>query len=104
MIEPTLRGMAAEGAPFMGFLYAGLMIDKAGAPKVIEFNVRFGDPETQPIMMRLKSDLVDLIDAALDGRLAQTSARWDARPSIGVVMAAGGYPGQGAQRGCDRGP
>lgn len=94
VIEPTLRGMAAEGAPFIGFLYAGLMIDKSGAPKVIEFNVRFGDPETQPIMLRLKSDLVELIDAALDGRLAQTAARWDARPAIGVVMAAGGYPGR----------
>lgn len=94
VIEPTLRGMAAEGAPFIGFLYAGLMIDKTGAPKVIEFNVRFGDPETQPIMLRLKSDLVDLIDAALDGRLGQVRARWDARPAIGVVMAAGGYPGK----------
>ena len=94
VIEPTLHGMAAEGAPFMGFLYAGLMIDKSGAPKVIEFNVRFGDPETQPIMMRLKSDLVDLIDAALDGRLEHTTAQWDARPAIGVVMAAGGYPGR----------
>ncbi|HEY8326919.1 MAG TPA: phosphoribosylamine--glycine ligase [Rhodanobacter sp.] len=94
VIEPTLHGMAAEGAPFIGFLYAGLMIDKSGAPKVIEFNVRFGDPETQPIMLRLKSDLVELIDAALDGRLEQTRARWDARPAIGVVMAAGGYPGR----------
>jgi phosphoribosylamine--glycine ligase len=94
VIEPTLRGMAAEGAPFMGFLYAGLMIDKSGAPKVIEFNVRFGDPETQPIMLRLKSDLVELIDAALDGRLEHTQAHWDARPAIGVVMAAGGYPGR----------
>ena len=94
VIEPTLRGMAAEGAPFMGFLYAGLMIDKSGAPKVIEFNVRFGDPETQPIMLRLKSDLIELIDAALDGRLEHTRAHWDARPAIGVVMAAGGYPGR----------
>jgi phosphoribosylamine---glycine ligase len=94
VIEPTLRGMAAEGAPFIGFLYAGLMIDKNGAPKVIEFNVRFGDPETQPIMLRLKSDLVELIDAALDGRLEHSKARWDARPAIGVVMAAGGYPGR----------
>ena len=94
VIEPTLHGMAAEGAPFIGFLYAGLMIDKSGAPKVIEFNVRFGDPETQPIMLRLKSDLVELIDAALDGRLGQTRARWDVRPAIGVVMAAGGYPGR----------
>ena len=94
VIDPTLRGMASEGAPFIGFLYAGLMIDKNGSPKVIEFNVRFGDPETQPIMLRLKSDLVDLIDAALDGRLEHTKARWDARPAIGVVMAAGGYPGR----------
>ncbi|MBU6246950.1 MAG: phosphoribosylamine--glycine ligase [Xanthomonadaceae bacterium] len=94
VIEPTLRGMAAEGAPFIGFLYAGLMIDKAGNPRVIEFNVRFGDPETQPIMMRLKSDLVDLVDAALDGELHHIRAQWDPRPSIGVVMAAGGYPGK----------
>jgi phosphoribosylamine---glycine ligase len=94
VIEPTLRGMAAEGAPFIGFLYAGLMIDKHGAPKVIEFNVRFGDPETQPIMLRLKSDFVDLIEAALDGELHHTHVQWDARPSIGVVMAAGGYPGK----------
>jgi phosphoribosylamine--glycine ligase len=94
VIEPTLRGMAAEGAPFIGFLYAGLMIDKDGTPKVIEFNVRFGDPETQPIMLRLKSDLVELIDAALDGRLEHAHARWDVRPAIGVVMAASGYPGK----------
>ncbi|WP_243040444.1 phosphoribosylamine--glycine ligase [Dyella sedimenti] len=94
VIEPTLRGMAMEGAPFIGFLYAGLMIDKSGAPKVIEFNVRFGDPETQPIMLRLKSDLVDLIEAALDGELHHTHVQWDPRPSLGVVMAAGGYPGK----------
>jgi len=94
VIEPTLRGMAVEGAPFIGFLYAGLMIDKQGNPKVIEYNVRFGDPETQPILMRLKSDMVDLIDAALDGRLNEISARWDRRPSIGVVLAAEGYPGK----------
>jgi phosphoribosylamine--glycine ligase len=94
VIEPTLHGMAAEGAPFIGFLYAGLMIDKAGNPKVIEFNVRFGDPETQPIMLRLKSDLVDLIEAALDGELRHTRAQWDPRPSLGVVMAAAGYPGK----------
>ncbi|MEO7068536.1 MAG: phosphoribosylamine--glycine ligase [Rhodanobacter sp.] len=93
IIEPTLHGMAAEGAPFIGFLYAGLMIDRDGAPRVIEFNVRLGDPETQPIMLRLKSDLVDLIDAALDGRLRHLQARWDPRPAIGVVMAAEGYPG-----------
>lgn len=93
VIEPTLAGMAAEGAPFIGFLYAGLMIDKNGAPKVIEFNVRFGDPETQPIMLRLKSDLVDLIEAALDGRLDRTETEWDPRPALGVVLAAQGYPG-----------
>jgi phosphoribosylamine--glycine ligase len=94
VIEPTLRGMAMEGAPFIGFLYAGLMIDKSGTPKVIEFNVRFGDPETQPIMLRLKSDLVELIEAALDGELHHTHVQWDSRPSLGVVMAAGGYPGK----------
>jgi phosphoribosylamine--glycine ligase len=92
VIEPTLRGMAVEGAPFIGFLYAGLMIDKQGNPKVIEYNVRFGDPETQPILMRLKSDMVDLVDAALDGRLNEVNARWDRRPAIGVVLAAAGYP------------
>ena len=93
VIEPTLRGMAAEGAPFVGFLYAGLMIDHDGAPKVIEFNARLGDPETQPIMLRLKSDLLDLIDAALDGGLRHLHAHWDPRPAIAVVMAAEGYPG-----------
>ncbi|MEO8012126.1 MAG: phosphoribosylamine--glycine ligase [Dokdonella sp.] len=94
VIGPTLAGMAAEGAPFSGFLYAGLMIDRDGAPKVIEFNVRFGDPETQPILMRLQSDLVDLIEAALHGKLADTTAAWDARPAIAVVIAAHGYPGK----------
>jgi len=94
IIEPTIAGMAAEGAPFIGFLYAGLMIDKFGAPRVIEFNVRMGDPETQPIMLRLKSDLVDLIDAALDGRLDKVSASWDTRAALGVVLAAHGYPGK----------
>jgi phosphoribosylamine--glycine ligase len=94
VIEPTLAGMAADGAPFTGFLYAGLMIDKAGAPKVIEFNVRFGDPETQPIMLRLQSDLVDLVEAALDGDVGKVQAQWDPRPSLGVVLAAGGYPGR----------
>src|SRR6185312_11290111 len=77
VIEPTLRGMAAEGAPFIGFLYAGLMIDRHGAPKVIEYNVRFGDPETQPIMLRLKSDFLDLLEAALDGRLDRVQVEWD---------------------------
>ena len=94
IIVPTLAGMAAEGAPFIGFLYAGLMLDKHGAPRVIEFNVRLGDPETQPILLRLKSDLLDLIDAALDGRLDKISVSWDARPALGVVLAAHGYPGQ----------
>jgi len=93
VIEPTVRGMAADGIPFTGFLYAGLMIDASGAPKVIEFNVRFGDPETQPVMLRLRSDLVDLIEAALDGRLDAVQAEWDPRPSLGVVMAAANYPG-----------
>lgn len=93
VIEPTVAGMAADGAPFTGFLYAGLMIDKAGAPRVIEFNVRFGDPETQPIMLRLQSDLLELVEAALDQRLDQVEATWDPRPSLGVVMAAEGYPG-----------
>ena len=92
VIRPTLAGMAADGNPFTGFLYAGLMIDASGAPKVIEFNVRFGDPETQPIMLRLRSDLVDLIDAALDGRLNESTAQWDPRPAIAVVLAAEGYP------------
>ena len=93
IVEPTVAGMIADGTPFTGFLYAGLMIDKAGAPKVIEFNVRFGDPETQPVMLRLQSDLVDLVEAAIDGRLHEVEARWDPRPSLGVVMAAEGYPG-----------
>ena len=93
VIEPTLAGMAADGAPFTGFLYAGLMIDNTGAPKVIEFNVRFGDPETQPILLRLQSDLVELIHAALDGKLDAQRTRWDSRPAIGVVLAAHGYPG-----------
>ncbi|MFO1474031.1 MAG: phosphoribosylamine--glycine ligase [Lysobacterales bacterium] len=93
IVMPTVRGMAADGVPFTGFLYAGLMIDKSGAPKVIEFNVRFGDPETQPVMLRLQSDLVDLVEAAIDGKLVAADARWDPRPSLGVVMAAAGYPG-----------
>jgi len=92
VIEPTVKGMAEEGHPFTGFLYAGVMIDTDGIPKVLEYNVRFGDPETQPIMMRLKSDLVELIEAALDDRLDQTTIEWDPRAALGVVMAAGGYP------------
>ncbi|HEY0231656.1 MAG TPA: phosphoribosylamine--glycine ligase [Dokdonella sp.] len=93
VIHPTIAGMAAEGAPFGGFLYAGLMIDASGAPKVIEFNARLGDPETQPILLRLQSDLVELIEAALDGRLNETTVAWDPRPALGVVVAAEGYPG-----------
>ncbi|HKZ09995.1 MAG TPA: phosphoribosylamine--glycine ligase [Rhodanobacteraceae bacterium] len=93
IIEPTLRGMAEEGAPFAGFLYAGLMIDHSGAPRVIEFNVRFGDPETQPIMQRLQSDFATLIESALNGKLDQIEVEWDPRPSLGVVIAAQGYPG-----------
>ncbi|MCO7256188.1 MULTISPECIES: phosphoribosylamine--glycine ligase [Dickeya] len=93
IIWPTVRGMAAEGNVYTGFLYAGLMISPDGQPKVIEFNCRFGDPETQPIMLRLKSDLVELCLAACDGKLDEKTSDWDARPSLGVVLAAGGYPG-----------
>ena len=92
VVEPTVAGMIADGVPFTGFLYAGLMIDAGGAPKVIEFNVRFGDPETQPVMLRLQSDLVDLVEKAIDGALAGVEAQWDPRPSLGVVMAARPYP------------
>ncbi|MCK9532079.1 MAG: phosphoribosylamine--glycine ligase [Gammaproteobacteria bacterium] len=94
VIEPTVRGMAAEGHPYTGFLYAGLMIGADGTPKVIEFNCRFGDPETQPIMLRLQSDLVALCEAALDGRLDKVRAEWDPRAALGVVLAAGGYPAE----------
>ncbi|WP_050933950.1 phosphoribosylamine--glycine ligase, partial [Vibrio harveyi] len=92
VIYPTVRGMASEGNPYTGFLYAGLMIDKDGTPKVIEYNCRFGDPETQPIMMRMESDLVDLCLAAIDAKLDQVESKWDPRASIGIVLAAGGYP------------
>ncbi|MEN2504077.1 phosphoribosylamine--glycine ligase [Stutzerimonas stutzeri] len=97
VIYPTVRGMAAEGNVYTGFLYAGLMIDKAGKPKVIEFNCRFGDPETQPIMCRLESSLVLLVEAALAKALNKVEATWDPRPTIGVVLAAGGYPGDYAK-------
>lgn len=97
VIEPTVRGMAAEGNPYTGFLYAGLMIDVDGAPKVIEYNCRFGDPETQPIMMRLKSDLVALCQTALERKLDTVSTEWDERAAMGVVLAAGGYPGDYAK-------
>lgn len=92
VIRPTVAGMAADGIPYTGFLYAGVMITADGVPKVLEFNCRFGDPETQPIMARLQSDFVTLIDAALDKRLDQVTAQWDSRASLGVVLAAGGYP------------
>lgn len=92
VIIPTVNGMAKEGNPYTGFLYAGLMIDKDGTPKVLEYNCRFGDPETQPIMMRMQSDLVELCNKAIDGQLAGVTTQWDDRVSVGVVMAAGGYP------------
>jgi len=92
VVEPTVAGMIADGIPFTGFLYAGLMIDAAGAPKVIEFNVRFGAPETQPVMLRLESDLLDLLEAAIDGKLQDAAARWAPQCALGVVMAAGNYP------------
>jgi len=92
VIQPTIKGMAAEGYPYSGFLYAGLMITSDGTPKVLEFNCRFGDPETQPILLRLKSDLIDLCMAALENRLDLIQAEWDERTALGVVMAAGGYP------------
>jgi phosphoribosylamine--glycine ligase len=92
VIIPTVRGMADEGYPYTGFLYAGLMIDAHGTPKVLEYNCRLGDPETQPILLRLKSDLVELCLATLDKRLDKVGIEWDDRPALGVVMAAGGYP------------
>jgi len=93
IIEPTLAGLAADGIEYTGFLYAGLMIGPDGTPSVLEYNCRFGDPETQPILARLDSDLVDLCEAALAGRLDEVRAEWDARAALGVVVAAGGYPG-----------
>jgi phosphoribosylamine---glycine ligase len=92
IIQPAIHGMAQEGIPYIGFLYAGLMIDKAGNPRALEFNCRLGDPETQPILLRLKSDLLDLIERALAGRLSQVEADWDRRAALGVVLAAHGYP------------
>ncbi len=93
IMQPTVDGMRKDGCPYIGFLYAGIMISPDGAPKVLEFNCRFGDPETQPILFRLRSDLVTLIDAALDRNLGSQKIEWDSRISLGVVMAAGGYPG-----------
>lgn len=92
IIEPTLRSLAAEGRPFKGFLYAGLIVAPNGAPSVIEFNARLGDPEAQPILMRLESDLLSLLEAATDGDLAQQHPQWNPSPALGVVLAAGGYP------------
>jgi phosphoribosylamine---glycine ligase len=92
VIEPTLKGLRDDGSPYLGFLYAGLMIAADGTPNVLEFNCRFGDPETQPILMRLQSDLIDLCESAIDGTLQHTEVRWDSRAALGVVMAAGGYP------------
>jgi len=92
VIHPTVEGMAADGIPYSGFLYAGIMVGEDGAPKVLEFNCRMGDPETQPILMRLKSDLLMLLEAAVSGRLDQIEAKWDRRTALGVVMAAAGYP------------
>jgi len=89
---PTVKALAAEGTPYIGFLYAGLMIDADGAPSVIEFNCRFGDPETQPLLARMRSDLTALCEAALDGRLAGAQIDWDPRAAVGVVLAAHGYP------------
>jgi phosphoribosylamine--glycine ligase len=92
IVVPTVKAMASEGNPYVGFLYAGLMIDAEGAPRVVEFNCRLGDPETQPILLRLKSDLLELVDAAIDGTLDKVEAEWDRRAALGVVLAAAGYP------------
>jgi phosphoribosylamine---glycine ligase len=89
---PAVNGMAADGIPYTGFLYAGVMIDADGSPKVLEFNCRMGDPETQPIMLRLKSDFVELVLRAIDGTLDEAEAEWDRRTALGVVLAAAGYP------------
>jgi phosphoribosylamine--glycine ligase len=94
IILPTVQGMAQDGAPYVGFLYAGLMIDKSGNPKTLEFNCRLGDPETQPILLRLKSDLLELMERALDGTLDAAEAQWDRRAALGVVVAARGYPNE----------
>jgi len=92
IIQPAIEGMAKDGTPYTGFLYAGLMIDALGSPKTLEFNCRLGDPETQPILVRLKTDLVELLEAAVDGRLGEAEADWDRRAALGVVLAAHGYP------------
>ena len=92
IIDPTVKGMAADGIPYTGFLYAGLMIDDEGVPRVVEFNCRLGDPETQPIFLRLKSDFFEIVEHAIDGTLDQVEAEWDRRAALGVVLAAAGYP------------
>jgi phosphoribosylamine--glycine ligase len=92
VILPTVAGMISEGVPYRGFLYAGLMISKHNEPKVLEYNCRFGDPETQPIMMRLTSDLFEMIESCFDGTIASHPIEWDQRPALGVVMASSGYP------------
>ena len=92
IVTPTVKGMAADGVPYVGFLYAGLMIDRDGTPRVVEFNCRLGDPETQPILMRLKSDFFDLVDRGIEGALDAAEAQWDRRAALGVVLAAAGYP------------
>jgi len=94
IIQPAINGMAADGTPYCGFLYAGVMIDAQGNPRTLEFNCRLGDPETQPILMRLKTDLVDLLQHAVDGTLDRVDAEWDRRAALGVVLAAANYPEQ----------
>jgi phosphoribosylamine--glycine ligase len=92
IIQPAVQGMAKDGVPYVGFLYAGLMIDQAGNPRTLEFNCRMGDPETQPIILRLKSDLLDLVERAVSGKLNEVEAEWDRRAALGVVLAAHNYP------------
>jgi phosphoribosylamine--glycine ligase len=92
IVTPTVKGMMADGIPYTGFLYAGLMIDPKGAPRVVEFNCRLGDPETQPILMRLKSDFFELVEHGIEGTLDAIEAQWDRRAALGVVLAAAGYP------------
>ena len=104
VMRPVVEGMRLDGVRYTGFLYAGLMIKPDGSLKVLEFNCRFGDPETQPILFRLRSDLLALIEAALDGKLGKTKAEWDPRPTVGVVMAAAGYPGEVPQGRPDQRP
>jgi phosphoribosylamine--glycine ligase len=93
VIHPTLRGLAADGTPYTGFLYAGLMIAADGTPNVLEYNCRFGDPETQPVMMRMESDLLEAMEASIAGRVSDGDFRWSPDPAVCVVMASGGYPG-----------